>query len=272
MRSLVTIGSDGPTDWVRTPDGQRFNLGQVSVLSFITKLTLGGSREARAALDKFLQGDEVMLRVDDDMMWDMLAPRRTRWAADSFIPPDHRKRGNGLMTIDADLHILDQHIQMLQKAAKTNVPAEKMAEGVSILVRLARKIGVDQSDNAGYYGLDANVQEATPGSSEVVTVEDVEAVKLGGTPKLAYDVYKANSDVATRILDQMEATDVRINELVTAGKKFNVVKAKADIHAVTSKVAGIVSDTDLTTPWVAEDIGKLAKRAEHLYGLFFPKE
>jgi hypothetical protein len=59
---------------------------------------------------------------------------------------------------------------------------------------------------------------------------------------------------------------------VTAGKKFNATKAKSDVLAVTTKVAGIVSDVDLTVPWVADDLQKLAARADQLYGLFFPKK
>jgi hypothetical protein len=33
---LVTIGTDGSKDWVETPDGQKFALGSVSVLSLVS--------------------------------------------------------------------------------------------------------------------------------------------------------------------------------------------------------------------------------------------
>jgi hypothetical protein len=281
MRLLVTLGSDGTTDWVRTPDGQRFNLGSVSALSFVTKLALGGAKDARLALDGFLQGKEVILKVDDDHMWDLLTPVRRRWAADSFIPPDHRKRGNEVMAIDTDLTTLERHVEALNSAAG-KVSVEKMTEGVGILVRLAGKINADQSDNSKYYGLGVKAQEDP--KPEVTTVEDVDAVKIAddkvadedeapkGLSKLAYDTYTANGELATQILDQMDAVNSRIDELVTAGKKFNAKQAKMDAHKVTRKVAGIVNDVDLTTPWVAGDLQKIAARAEHLHGLFFSKK
>ncbi len=285
MRLLVTLGTDGTTNWVRTPDGQRFNLGSVSALAFVTKLALGGAKNTRKALDDFLQGKEVLLQVDDDKMWDLLTPRRLRWAADSFILCDHRKRGNGMTTIDKDLGVLEAHVAKLHEAAKANISPEKMKEGTDILVRLAKKVA-SQSDNSRYYGLEeleeTPMEESVDQSGDfmsfdevgdlepdVVAVEDVDQVRSGTTVKLAYDTYKANSTVANRILDQMEAVNGRINELITAGK-FNSKRAKADIHTVTSKVANIVNDVDLTTSWVAEDLAKLATRAEHLHGLFFP--
>lgn len=273
MRLLVTLGSDGTTNWIRTPDGQKFNLGSVSALSFVTKLALGGATGARKALDGFLRGEEVLLQVDDDRMWDLLTPRRSRWAADSFMSGDQRRQGTGAMTISKDLELLENHVQALRTAAGKKVSAEKLAEGVGILVRLAKAVG-NQSDNSAYYGLgSADVYEAGDPEPDVVTVEEVDQVKVAdGLTKLAYDTYKVNNETATRILDQMEAINLRIDDLVTAGKKFNAKRAKTDIHAVTRKVAGIVNDVDLTVPWVADDLQKLAARADYLHGLFFPKK
>jgi len=255
MSLLVTLGTEGTTNWVRLPDGQKFNLGPVSVLSFVTKLALGGNRSARSILDGFLAGKEVLLRVDEDRMWELLAPRRTRWASDSFMAEDQRKRGTNIMTIDKDLGVLEAHIEKLHKAASAKVAPSKMAEGVSILVKLAKSV---QSTDLAYYGLG----EAEPPKPEPEVA----------TTKLAYETHKANSTLATQILDQMEAVNGRIDELVTAGKKFNATRAKADAHSVTSKVAGIVNEVDMTVPWVAEDLQKLAAQAGHLHGLFFPKK
>lgn len=253
MRLLVTLGTDGTTDWVRTPDGQKYNLGSVSALSFVTKLVLGGNREAKLALDRFLQGKEVILRVDDDKMWDLLTPRRTRWATDSFMPSDHRKQGTRIMTIKEDLGALEAHVQKLKQAAEARVSAAKMAEGVSILVRMASAIDIKASDD---------VPEEDDSSEE-------EDVKVASQTRLAYDIHKANSELATQILDKMELINDRIDYLVIAGKRFNATRAKADIHTVTSKIAGIVNDVDLTVPWVTEDLQKLAARADQLHRLFF---
>lgn len=259
MSLLVTIGSDSATHWVKTPDGHRFNLGPVSVLSFVTKLALGTAKQARDALDRFLQGKEVVLRVDDDKMWDLLAPRRAFWSADSFIPYAMQLRGNSMTTIDKDIELLGRHVQALCKAAADGISPEKMAEGAELLERLAYNIQADQSDNSEYYGLgDAETHEVVMDKS--------------AGDKLAYDTYRANSEAATQILDMMESANGRIDELVTAGKKFDHKRAKQDLHAVTSKVAGIVNDVDLTAPWVAGDLAKLSNRAEHLHGLFFPSK
>ena len=277
MHLLVTLGTEGTTNWVRLSDGQKFNLGPISVLSFVTKLALGGNRSARSILDGFLAGKEVLLRVDEDRMWELLAPRRTRWASDSFIgsqvttQPDCSIRrdmtvdqhkpltGNIAMTIDKDLGILEAHVGKLHKAASAGVSAQKLAEGVSLLVKLAKSVG-NQSDNSAYYGLKSDLFEAGGPEPKVETT------------KLAYDTHRANSTMATQILDQMDSVNSRIDELVTAGKKFNATRAKADAYLVTSKIAGIVNEVDLTVPWVAEDLKKLAAQAEHLHGLFFPKK
>lgn len=269
-RLLVTIGTDRATNWVKTPDGQRFNLGPVSVLSFVTKLVLGGNREARRALDGHLRGEEIMLRVDEGRMWELLAPRRSRWArAFPFIPHDqHTSRGTETMgRIDTDLVALEQHVQTLNKVAGQISP-EQMSEGVGILMKLAADIK-DQSGNKAYYGLGAAVHETGAPIPEPSTVESVQAVQASD---LNIDVFQDNKKMATVILDQMEAVDGKIDQLVTAGKKFDSTRAKADIHAVTSKVASIVADIDLTTPWVVDDLDKLAARAEYLHGLFFPQK
>ena len=178
-----------------------------------------------------------------------------------------------MTTIDKDIELLEKHVQALHKAAEGGASPEKMAEGTALLVRLANKIQADQSDNSKYYGLGEYVAE----EPEAMVVEAAEEeVSVGepdsGMSKLAYDVYTANTEAATRILDMMEAVDSKVDELVTAGKKFDSKRAKKDLHAVTSKVAGIVNDVDLTAPWVAEDFAKLAARAEHLYGLFFSEK
>jgi hypothetical protein len=261
-RLLVTIGTDGATNWVRTPDGQRFNLGSVPILSFVTRLVLGGSREARRALDGFLQGDEVMLRVDEDKMWELMTPRRSRWGAtDSFIPRDQRtSRGTTMSTTDK-LTTLEQHVQMLHQAAAASVSPKKMAEGVSILMRLADQLDEDEASR--------EASEVPKDPKEEPVSDDTDT----GTDKLAFDTYKANSKLATGILDKMEAVNDKVDQIVASGKDgFRAEDAKADIHEVTSKVAGIVSETDLaTTPWVADDLMKLASRADYLHGLFFPK-
>ena len=172
-------------------------------------------------------------------------------------------------TIIKDLGALEQHVAALDKAAG-KVSSEKMTEGVSILVRMAGQVQ-DQSDNAAYNGLGASVTEPAPIPDTVSDTGEVSS-KTGGGTKLSYDVYKANAVTAEQILNQMDAVNTKIDEIVTAGKKgFKADAARADIHAVTAKVAGITADVDLTVPWVADDLQRLAARASHLHSLFFPQ-
>lgn len=264
-RMLVTVGTDGFTDWVQLTDGSKLSLGPVSVLSFVTKLCPDG-RKAKRALDGFLKDRAAMVQVDEDQMWALLTPRRARWAAeDSFIARDQRKtetlrRGKNMSVIDTDLTAIEKHIRALSKAASAGTPPEKMAEGFDILGKLASRL-VPKS--AEYLGVGDGGGDGGELASAIPTPE-------APTQGLAYDIYTANNRLAEQIVVQGEEVVDKIDNLVEAGKRFNANKAKADIYFVTSKVAGILQDTDLTAPWVAEDLKKLAVRSQQLYDLFTP--
>lgn len=88
---LVTIGSDGTKDWVETPDGQKFALGPVSVLTLVSAFAKS-SKIARQIVDTFLESGAAMLSVDEDGLWELLAPRRPRHAAGPFIAREERHR------------------------------------------------------------------------------------------------------------------------------------------------------------------------------------
>lgn len=81
---LVTIGTDGTKDWVETPDGQKFALGSVSVLTLVSTFAKS-SKIARRIVDVFLEKGAALLSVDEDGLWALLAPRRPRHAAGPFI-------------------------------------------------------------------------------------------------------------------------------------------------------------------------------------------
>lgn len=287
-RLLVTVGTDGFTDWVKLPDGSRLNLGPISVLKLVSKLAPSRGA-ARSTLDSFLKDGEAMFSVDEAKMWALFAPRRAIWAGDdgpfmvsgssmarhvetiapdqrSYQPPLGEPQGQGTMsTIHEDLTKLETHIQALNKAAANKVPAAKMQEGHEILFRLAQKIkSPNQSKNETYYGLGApdvhEVSDAAPKPHTVQAGQQVEG--------LAYDTVKGNEEIAGQILAKAEETVEIIDKLAAAGKPFKADQAKADVHAVTSKVGGILSDTDLTAAWVREDLQKLAGRMDQIHGLF----
>ncbi len=264
---LVSVGTDGFTNWVRLPDGQKFNLGPIPVTSFVAKLGVD-YQQSRLVLDAYLRDGEAMLRVDEGRMWSLLTPRRTRWASNDgpFMASDPRTTRKGTMaTIRDDLRALEQHIAALNSAAG-KVSAAKMQEGLGILGKLAQKIkSPNQSENATYYNLGApDVHEVGDAAPKPVTVT------ASSEPRLTFDVVQANNDTAQQILAKAEQTIEKIDKLAAAGKKFNAAKAKADIHAVTTKVAGILKSTDLTASWVEGDLQKLASRVDQLHGFFAP--
>jgi len=252
-RLLVTVGTDGATDWVRMPDGQKFNLGPVSVLRFVAGLTTRSV--AKQALDTFLAGKEAMVAVDEERMWVLLAPHRARWSADvsSSMPLEKAEtstRKDNMTTFAEDLTAIERHIQALNEAASRK--ASNLTSGVEHLVKMAGKIkSPNQSDNSTYYNL---------GAPKVYEVGD----KVAG---LSFDTYTANTALANQILASTEKSIEKIDKLAAAGRKFNAARARSDVREVTTKVAGILK-TDLTASWVQADLTKLAARADQIHGLF----
>lgn len=253
-RLLITVGTDGVTDWVRTPDGLRYNLGPISALRFVGSLV--SASMAKKVLDAFLKKGEAMAAVDEDRMWVLLAPHRARWSADvsSSMDPQKSKahpRKGTMTTLSDDLSAIERHVQALNEAASKK--ASNLADGVAFLVKLAGKIkSPNQSDNSTYYNL---------GAPKVYEVGD----KVAG--RLSYDTYVANTELANSIIACAEQCTQKIDKLAAAGRKFNAARAKADVREVTTKVAGIMQ-TDLTASWVRGDLDKLAARADEIRGLF----
>lgn len=256
-RLLVTVGTDGRTDWVRLPDGQKLSLGPVSVLNFLTSLAVT-ARGAKQALAGFLSGEEVLVAVDEGRMWDLLTPRRARWGSDdgSFMSSQGEPSRKNTMPLLKTLHELNQHVEAMSKFAGRVSPA-KMAEGVAILKRLASQVQTEEPEAKA-------AEEQEPKDAEQDKGDKAEDKTAG----LTIDTVLANRAVTQDILTKAETTVAKIDRLAAAGRRFNAAKAKADVHAVTSKVAEILQHTSMTETWVADDLQKLAKQADHLHGLF----
>lgn len=260
---LVTIGTDGLRDWVQTADGQKFSLGPVSVLSFVARL-VRSSRTAQKALHQFLKVGGALVTVDDDQMWSLLAPAQSRWAAGPFMPPslgDPSPRKPSMSTIREDLSALRRVVGHLNALASQG---RQDRRAIADLVKLADKIkSPNQSKNQTYYNLGApkvfEVGDAAP-KPHTVSASD-----------LSFDVYAENMKVAKSILAKAEETVATIDRLASAGKRFNAARARADVAAVTTKVASICSQTELTESWVRDDLAKLAARTDKLHGLFHPR-
>lgn len=259
---LVTVGTDGVTDWIKLPSGERLNLGAVSILRAVAELAPSG-KAARRTLDTFLKDGEAFLSVNEEALWTLLKPKRARWSSGDgpFMPPDQRTTpsapagGPGPMpTIQEALTKLETHIAALDTAVEKKVPPAKMAEGHQILVRLAHRVEAPKAASA-------------PVAPAPAATTATEAPAIEG---LAYDTVKANESLGQDILAKADATVTQIEKLASEGKPFRADKAKADVHAVTTRVAGIFGEVDLTAPWVKGDLQKLAARMDHLHSLFFP--
>ena len=272
---LVSVGTDGVTDWVRLPDGQKFNLGPMSVLSFVTKLAKNATA-ARATLNGYLKRGEAVLTIDADKMWNLMQPRRAIWASDSLYAPSfvmaesiaqHQSnttptRLNEMTTILDDLSQVERKIAHLNKLA---AEGKKDPAAIEELVKLAQKIkSPNQSNNSTYYGLgEPKVHEVTDAAPKPHTVS--------AGMKLSFDVYASNMKCAEDILAKGKETYATITSKVAEGKKFNASKAKADVEAITSKAGEIVAGTELVEGWVGDDLQKLSSEMDRIHGLFHPQ-
>lgn len=256
--TMVTLGTDGFVDYVQVSDGQRFMLGPVSVLRLVTELT--PKRQMRQALDEFLEHKQVMLKVDIDKMWSLLPFHRARYSSVAnplMGQPDRRTviSSSERQGMDADnitkeainrqVAQIEAEIKMLQSGG---MPKEMMASQVATLKSLISGIRSpspygDQSKNKSFY--------------------------VGGK-QASYDTFKAHSDMADDIVAKVAATDAMIDRLAAAGKRFNSVRAKTDLHKIASRVSEIAQNVDLAQPWVGNDLQELHKQASTIHDLFIP--
>ena len=265
----VTLGTDGNIDYVETPDGVRYALGTTSVLQIVAKL-VAGTRHRREALDLYNKEGQAVVVLDLDAMFDLLAPKRARWAAtDSLIPDANREappRGepmNPKTAFENRLAFIEYQVATLNKGPnrKAAYDLQKAVASISL-----PNFG-DQSDNSSFMSL---------GQPKVDTVEDPGAYTpppnvthpLGKTASFA--ALQTNMNLAEEIVENVAETDAKIDALVTAGRKFNASKAQADLHSIIANLTGIMSQVDLAEPWVQDDLSKLANRAAEIHALFAP--
>lgn len=271
QKALVTVGTDGLSDWVRTPDGVKYMLGSVSVLKFVTELAVG-SRSAKQTLDTFLAEGESMLTVDLERMWELLKPHRARWSSGRSIPlilpsnrtPSHRQGrtmadaeqftkdaiANQVARIEAQIANLQQHAK---EAGAGSISAQSMKDDIdrlNDLVAWLRRPSVygNQSQNSSYYGLPEKLPSGQ--SARSMTASDEHA------------------KMANAILAQVTMTEEKIDQLVLAGKKFDVARAKGDLHKIASNVNLIVSHPKFKEPEAKTALSKLGEKSSHLHAMF----
>jgi hypothetical protein len=214
----------------------------------------------RRSLDQFLMSGETMVSVDLDQMWDLLKPVRARFGTEvPFMASLGREESSHMHDFKAFEASLVQAEKALTLLTQKVAAGQGVASAKQAFVIAANKIkSPNQSKNETYYNLGEPKVEVAP------------TAKAAGM-KLAYDVLEENSTIAGEILATLEETNSKVDTLVASGKKFNATAAKTDLHQVSTKVAGILRDADLTQSWVRDDLDKLSARANQLHGLFFSK-
>jgi len=84
----------------------------------------------------------------------------------------------------------------------------------------------------------------------------------------SYDNLIAHVELAEGIVHKVAKTDSIIDRLVAQGKRFDSVRAKADLFKIASRVAEITENVDLAQGWVGEDLAELSAQASAIQGLF----
>lgn len=263
--SAVVIGTDGNVDYVETPDGVRYALGAISVLTLVNKLV--ASRNRRQALETFNQQGQALVSLDTEAMFELLAPKITRWASTFPLIPqtdqDDSLRGKQMdkAAFEKKLAYLEHQVALLNRGADPRALRNLKAAILSGSVSLPN-FG-DQTKNDAFYGL---------GEPKVDTMEDPGAwnppANVTHPMGKSASALRINTKLAEEIIEQASETEEKIDKLVTAGRKFNAAKAKADIHGVVASLTNMLRDTDLSEVAVSTDIQKLASRMEELHGYF----
>jgi len=270
-KALVTIGTDGFVDYVQVPDGQRHMLGSVSVLSLIAALT--PLRHVRAALDEFLANKQVMLSVDLDKMWSMFPYHRARYSSTNPLigEGDRTQLFSEKENVMSPQEIFVAQLASLEEQVAAFERQAKIASGATESVSNARV--------ALLQGLVANLRLAAlpPEFLKNIEKKKEEAKddkkdddKKDEKKEASYEAFKSNTELAEGIVATVSATDEAINRLMSAGKKFNSVRAKADLHKIASQVTDIARDVDMAQDWVTKDLTELSKRASEIHNLFVP--
>jgi hypothetical protein len=279
QKLLVTIGTDGYADWVQLADGQKLMLGPISVLKFVTELGVGGAYGARKTLDEYMKDGSSMFMVDPDRMAELLKPHRARWtsvrpalpATSPLIQSSNRTPfpprtamadadqfvkdaiNNQIARIEAQISLLQSHSKEASPGSISSDMMKKEMESLKDMISFLRKPSVygNQSDNGSYYGL----PEKLPDGSSARTMEAA---------------VQENTKIARNILGALRATEEKVDQLVLAGKKFDVARVKGDLHKIAKNVQAVVTHPKFKEAGreVVVALHELGKNASQVHGLF----
>lgn len=302
---MVTLETDGLRDYVVFPSGQKKILGAVSVLKFV--LAVSPRRGVREALDSFNATGRAMVLADLDAMDDLFRPVISRFASENPLMGSlDRTPISAGDTMDEKkimehLGKIEGVVSTLNRYASTDgglVSHRRHEELRALVGELHFRDPGDQSKNDAWY-IDGQPKVDTvdpgqkiperitnapassttpvhaPGTKTASTErsgcmppEAVSSEPPPPTPEPSFQNVKANTAVAEGVLRQVEETNVKIDKLAAAGRKFNASRAKSDLYAVASDVTEILNNVDLAQPWVRKDLDSLAGRSAKLHDLF----
>lgn len=256
---LVTVSSDGNRDYVTLPNGERKILGTISILQLITEVT-PHLRQARRILDEYLEKGAVMLSADLDKMDALFTPKRPKFSTIALMSDSDRTGREQLLGKTMMKAFLDR-LACVETAVEglsglTGQPANEVTlKTASTKFESVRKLV------GSLEGLLVAQEEQSPAEEQ-----QKEATAPIATPSV--DSLQNNASLADEVLASVSATDAKITQLVTAGRKFNASAARSDLYSIVTKVAEILDNVDLAQPWVANDLTALANEASRIHSLF----
>lgn len=263
MRTYVTFGTDGLRDYVELPDGVRYILGTLSVARLLGGLV--SQHDMRRVCDSFNEGKRPRVSVDLDRLQEALELNihRSRWAGVSspLIPTGNRTPNQG---------------EGRHMAANETVKGEGrralVATTLTAIEQHVAAIAAAKRASAEDYGklraLVADLSSEPVEAPAPVVTPTVDMPKAAGMKSASFENLESNSEVIEKTLALVQAADTKIDKLVAAGKQFNHVAAKRDLHKIASRVEDIVASVDLAYDWISDDLSALSKQAEDLHNLF----
>ena len=256
MLRLVTLGTDGLSNFVETPDGTRYSLGSVSPLQVAKKFLPDKGTRIRAVRGFNAEGS-VVVSLDVDALLDFLRQPRRRLAANPFIDPEKRGTRMNIVAVEKWLARAERYAAQAEDQGKDEDQAEKLAAALAVpdFTVLAQDQEQDEPEQDAKTAADDSAGED-------------EAEQEAQEKQASFGTFSRTAAEAEGILARVAAADEKIDELVQAGKKFNAAQARADLHGIVASMGQLLRQVDMGTPWVHAEVTKLASEADRIAELF----
>lgn len=245
-KKLVTLVTEGATNYIVLPNGQKRNLGTISPLKLIC-VFYTNKREARQLLDRLLAESSVMMRVDTDSLDTLFEAkrretypyRRSQWASleGTISPLMETKICGGSAMLDS----VEQIVRKIE--ARTSHFNSRVASGDE----------VTGADVEGFKGLVEELKAEVPKGQSKNDYFSKDKKKEASV--------EAQLDVA---IDRISATRKVIDRLEADGRKFNASRARADLLDAADKVRNLLARETISD----EDAQVVVDRVNKLHGLF----